>query len=36
MRGVKKPGHKIVTSCMRGVFLKDLRARMEVLQLIKE
>ncbi len=36
MRGVKKPGHKIVTSCMRGLFLKDLRARMEVLELIKE
>ncbi|MEN3013552.1 MAG: GTP cyclohydrolase I FolE [Endomicrobiia bacterium] len=34
MRGVKKPGHKVVTSCMRGIFLKDLRARMEVLQLI--
>lgn len=36
MRGIKKPGHKVVTSCMRGIFLKDLRARMEVLQLIKE
>ncbi|MCS7231325.1 MAG: GTP cyclohydrolase I FolE [Elusimicrobiota bacterium] len=35
MRGVKKPGHKIVTSCMRGIFLKDLRARMEVLELIR-
>ncbi len=36
MRGVKKPGHKVVTSCIRGIFAKDLRARMEVLQLIKE
>ena len=35
MRGVKKPGHKIITSCMRGIFLRDLRARMEVLELIK-
>ena len=35
MRGVRKPGHTIVTSCMRGIFLKDLRARMEVLELIK-
>lgn len=35
MRGVRKPGHTIVTSCMRGIFLRDLRARMEVLQLIK-
>jgi len=35
MRGIKKPGHKIVTSCIRGIFAKDLRARMEVLQLIK-
>jgi GTP cyclohydrolase I len=36
MRGIKKPGHKIVTSCIRGIFVKDLRARMEVLQLIKK
>lgn len=36
MRGVKKPGHNIITSCIRGIFLKDLRARMEVLELIKE
>lgn len=35
MRGIKKPGHKIVTSCIRGIFAKDLRTRMEVLQLIK-
>lgn len=35
MRGIKKPGHQIVTSCIRGIFAKDLRARMEVLQLIK-
>lgn len=35
MRGVKKPGHKIITSCVRGIFLKDLRARVEVMNLIK-
>jgi GTP cyclohydrolase I len=36
MRGIKKPGHKIITSCIRGIFAKDLRARMEVLQLIQK
>ena len=34
MRGVKKPGCKIVTSAMRGIFLKDLRTRAEALNLI--
>lgn len=34
MRGVKKPGSKIVTSAMRGIFLKDLRTRAEALNLI--
>lgn len=36
MRGVKKPGTKIVTSAMRGVFLKDLRTRSEAISLIKQ
>jgi len=35
MRGVKKPGHKIVTSVVRGIFLKDARSRQEALSLIK-
>ena len=34
MRGVKKPGSKIVTSAMRGIFLRDLRTRAEALNLI--
>ena len=35
MRGVRKPGHRIVTSVVRGIFLKDARARQEALSLIK-
>lgn len=35
MRGVKKPGAKMVTSAMRGVFLRDARTRSEALSLIK-
>jgi GTP cyclohydrolase I len=35
MRGVKKPGAKMVTSAMRGTFLKDARTRAEALSLIK-
>ncbi|MBB6444705.1 GTP cyclohydrolase I FolE [Bacillus benzoevorans] len=35
MRGVKKPGSKTVTSAVRGIFLKDVSARSEVLSLIK-
>lgn len=35
MRGVKKPGAKMVTSAMRGIFLKDARTRSEALALIK-
>lgn len=34
MRGIKKPGTKIVTSAMRGIFLRDLRTRTEALYLI--
>ena len=35
MRGVKKPGTKMVTSAMRGVFLKDARTRSEALSLLR-
>jgi GTP cyclohydrolase I len=35
MRGVKKTNSKIVTSAVRGIFLKDARARQEALMLIK-
>jgi GTP cyclohydrolase I len=35
MRGVKKPGSKVITSAMRGVFLKDVRTRSEVMSLLK-
>ena len=34
MRGIKKPGTKIVTSSMRGIFLRDIRTRTEALDLI--
>lgn len=34
MRGIKKPGSKIVTSVMRGIFLKDARTRAEAMALI--
>ncbi|MCX7706292.1 MAG: GTP cyclohydrolase I, partial [bacterium] len=34
MRGVKKPGSKIVTSAMRGIFFRDIRTRSEALNLI--
>ena len=33
-RGVRKPGSRMVTSAMRGYFLKDPRSRHEVLSLI--
>jgi GTP cyclohydrolase IA len=35
MRGVKKPGAKMITSAMRGIFLKDARTRAEALSLLK-
>jgi GTP cyclohydrolase I len=34
MRGVKKPGSKVITSAMRGIFLSDARTRSEALALI--
>ncbi len=34
MRGIRKPGTKIVTSAMRGIFLRDFRTRTEALNLI--
>ena len=35
MRGLKKQGTRMVTSAMRGIFLKDARTRSEALSLIK-
>ncbi len=35
MRGVKKTGSKMVTSAMRGIFLKDVRTRSEVMSLLR-
>ena len=35
MRGVRKPGAKMITSAMRGIFLKDARTRSEALSLLK-
>jgi len=35
MRGIKKPGTKMITSALRGIFLKDERSRNEVLRLLK-
>jgi GTP cyclohydrolase I len=35
MRGVKKFGTKVLTSAMRGAFLKDARTRSEVISLLK-
>jgi GTP cyclohydrolase I len=34
MRGIKKPGSMVVTSAMRGTFLKDARTRSEAMSLI--
>ena len=36
MRGVRKPQSKVITSAMRGVFLKDARTRTEALSLINK
>jgi GTP cyclohydrolase I len=35
VRGVKKPGSTMVTSALRGAFIKDQRTRAEVLSLIR-
>ncbi|MDR1400837.1 MAG: GTP cyclohydrolase I FolE [Endomicrobium sp.] len=35
MGSVKKPGSKVITSAMRGVFLKDVRTRSEAMSLLK-
>ena len=35
MRGVRKSGAKMITSAMRGIFLKDARTRSEALSLLK-
>jgi GTP cyclohydrolase I len=34
MRGVKKPGAKMTTSAVRGIFTKSVATRMEALNLI--
>ncbi len=34
MRGIQKPGHKTITSAVRGVFRTDEKSRMEALSLI--
>ena len=34
MRGIKKPGAKTVTSCLRGSFMKDPKTRAEAMALI--
>jgi len=34
MRGTQKPGTRIVTSAIRGIFLRDIRSRTEALDLI--
>jgi GTP cyclohydrolase I len=34
IRGIKKPGSVMVTSALRGIFLRDSRSRSEVLGLI--
>jgi len=36
MRGIKKPGSLVMTSAMRGIFLKDARTRNETMALISK
>lgn len=35
MRGVRKPGTKIITSCSKGIFEKNSEKRNEVMSLLK-
>ncbi|MBA3065894.1 GTP cyclohydrolase I FolE [bacterium] len=35
MRGVKKPGTRMTTSALRGIFMKDAKVRAEAMTLIK-
>ncbi len=35
MRGIKKPGAKMLTSALRGIFMKDAKVRSEAMALIK-
>lgn len=35
MRGIQKPGHKTITSAVRGVFKTDEKTRLEVLSLMR-
>lgn len=35
MRGVRSPGHKTITSSLRGSFLKDMKTREEFFKLIR-
>jgi len=34
MRGVRKSGSKMITSAMRGIFLKDVRTRSEAMSFL--
>src|SRR5690606_20243707 len=36
MRGIQKPGHKTITSALRGVFKTDTKTRSEVMALMLE
>ncbi len=36
MRGIKKPESTVITSAMRGIFLKDIKTRSEALSLINK
>lgn len=35
MRGVQKPGTKMITSALRGIFMKDAKVRAEAMSLMK-
>jgi len=36
MRGIKKPESRVITSAVRGIFLKDAKSRQEALSLIRK